>query len=534
MADTKLTDLTEQTSAPAQTDLVETVDVFDTTHDASGTSKKLTVAKLLDTLAGLTAKTTPVDADSFPMVDSEASDVSKRVTGTNLKAYLKTYFDTLYALASHNHATSDITSGTFADARIAASNVTQHQASIDHGSIAGLGDDDHTQYTLISSGAGAPGTTPSRVGLLYVDTTADDAYISTGTASSGDWTQVNNSAGSSDHGGLTGLSDDDHTQYSIITSGAGSPSATPARVGAIYIDTTADDAYMAVGTTSGDWVQIDTAAGAGEANTGSSLGTGSEVFKQKSGVDLQFRSIIAGSTKLSNTENTNDITLDVVEANINALNLSNAPAEANAEANPDVVSQAEAEAGTATTERIFTAQRVAQAIAALADIAAASDTVAGKVELATAAETDTGTDATRAVTPDGLQGSLRNIRFVKFDIAEADTDVATGTGLAEWVAPFDGTIIQNDSNKEHFMAKVKTAGTTGTMVIDIHKNGTTIMTTNKLDIETGETTTTTAATQPDLTTTTFVAGDVFTVDIDAVQTTAAQGTCFVQMAVRPD
>ena len=37
-----------------------------------------------------------------------------------------------------------------------------------------------------------------------------------------------------------------------------------------------------------------------------------------------------------------------------------------AEVNPDVVSQAEAEAGTATTERIWTAQRVAQAIAALA------------------------------------------------------------------------------------------------------------------------------------------------------------------------
>ena len=35
-------------------------------------------------------------------------------------------------------------------------------------------------------------------------------------------------------------------------------------------------------------------------------------------------------------------------------------------------------------------------------VAAASDTVAGKVELATIAETTTGTDATRSVTPDGL------------------------------------------------------------------------------------------------------------------------------------
>jgi hypothetical protein len=35
-----------------------------------------------------------------------------------------------YANASHTHATTDITSGTFADARIAQSNVTQHQAAL--------------------------------------------------------------------------------------------------------------------------------------------------------------------------------------------------------------------------------------------------------------------------------------------------------------------------------------------------------------------------------------------------------------------
>lgn len=36
--------------------------------------------------------------------------------------------------------------GTLPDACLAASNVTQHEGSIDHGSIAGLSDDDHTQY----------------------------------------------------------------------------------------------------------------------------------------------------------------------------------------------------------------------------------------------------------------------------------------------------------------------------------------------------------------------------------------------------
>lgn len=45
---------------------------------------------------GLTAKTTPVDADSMNLVDSAAANVEKKVTWANIKATLKTYFDTLY------------------------------------------------------------------------------------------------------------------------------------------------------------------------------------------------------------------------------------------------------------------------------------------------------------------------------------------------------------------------------------------------------------------------------------------------------
>jgi len=46
--------------------------------------------------ASASSKTTPIDADSFNLVDSADSNAAKRVTGTNLKAYLKTYLDTLY------------------------------------------------------------------------------------------------------------------------------------------------------------------------------------------------------------------------------------------------------------------------------------------------------------------------------------------------------------------------------------------------------------------------------------------------------
>lgn len=49
-----------------------------------------------DAITAASAKTTPVDADTMPLSDSAASNVIKKVTWANIKATLKTYFDTLY------------------------------------------------------------------------------------------------------------------------------------------------------------------------------------------------------------------------------------------------------------------------------------------------------------------------------------------------------------------------------------------------------------------------------------------------------
>lgn len=70
-----------------------------------------------------------------------------------------------------------------------------------------------------------------------------------------------------------------------------------------------------------------------------------------------------------------------------------------------LATQAEAIAGTDNT-KWMTPLRVAQAIVALATIAAASETVAGKVELATVAETITGTDTIRATHPAGVKAAI--------------------------------------------------------------------------------------------------------------------------------
>lgn len=51
---------------------------------------------IASSIVGVAGKTTPVDADTIPLIDSAASNALKELTWANLKATAKTYFDTLY------------------------------------------------------------------------------------------------------------------------------------------------------------------------------------------------------------------------------------------------------------------------------------------------------------------------------------------------------------------------------------------------------------------------------------------------------
>lgn len=67
--------------------------IGNTSGTNSGNETTTTTGALI---SGATEKTTPVDADMVGLMDSAASNVLKKLSWSNIKATLKTYFDTLY------------------------------------------------------------------------------------------------------------------------------------------------------------------------------------------------------------------------------------------------------------------------------------------------------------------------------------------------------------------------------------------------------------------------------------------------------
>ena len=84
---------------------------FDAIESAMAAAEAVNITAPI--IAASTSKTTPVDADVLPILDSAAANILKKVTWANIKATLKTYFDTLYAAVgafAASGANGDITS----------------------------------------------------------------------------------------------------------------------------------------------------------------------------------------------------------------------------------------------------------------------------------------------------------------------------------------------------------------------------------------------------------------------------------------
>ena len=79
------------------------------TNTGDSSTPAETTTTIGNMITGATSKATPVDADSLALSDSATSDILKKLTWANLKATVKTYFDTLYAAITHTHAQADIT-----------------------------------------------------------------------------------------------------------------------------------------------------------------------------------------------------------------------------------------------------------------------------------------------------------------------------------------------------------------------------------------------------------------------------------------
>jgi len=77
------------------TQLCEVADFtkLDTIEESADVTNAVNVAS---SIHGVTSKAAPVNADEIGLIDSEAANVLKKLTWTNIKATLKTYFDTLY------------------------------------------------------------------------------------------------------------------------------------------------------------------------------------------------------------------------------------------------------------------------------------------------------------------------------------------------------------------------------------------------------------------------------------------------------
>lgn len=155
-------------------------------------------------------------------------------------------------------------------------------------------------------------------------------------------------------------------------------------------------------------------------------------------------------------------------------------------------------------------------------VSAASDTTAGKIEVATTAETNTGTDATRAVSPDGLAGSYAGTKSVSIAVFAPTTDVATGDGKAYITIPE----ALNGMDLIRAQATVVTAGTTNATTVMIHNVTDAVdMLSGAISIASGGTVGTvgTINTSNDGVAT----NDVLRVDVDSVSTTAPRGLMIV-------
>lgn len=152
--------------------------------------------------------------------------------------------------------------------------------------------------------------------------------------------------------------------------------------------------------------------------------------------------------------------------------------------------------------------------------AAASLTESGPIEIATAAETTTGTDATRAVSPDGLAGSDYGKRVIQLLVTDPNgSALTTGDGKMY----FRINSVMNGWNIVAVAAHVTTVSSSGTISVQIHNVTDTVdLLSTLLTIDANEKDSSTAATAAVINSSNddVATGDEWRIDIDGAGTGA--------------
>ena len=199
---------------------------------------------------------------------------------------------------------------------------------------------------------------------------------------------------------------------------------------------------------------LSASAGSGEANTASNVGAGGVgIFKQKTGVDLEFKKLNAGSSKVTIADDTgnSEVDIDVAPANIAISSLSGAGALAG----KNTAATADIDNGAVTYAKIqnvsATDKLLGRAAAGAGDVEEIACTAAGRALLDDAS-------AAAQVTTLGLDNA--KIADLCFVIDGGGSAIATGV-KGDLEIPFACTI-----NRATLLADQS-----GSIVIDIWKDG---------------------------------------------------------------
>jgi hypothetical protein len=209
------------------------------------------------------------------------------------------------------------------------------------------------------------------------------------------------------------------------------------------------------------------------------------------------------------------------------------------------ISQAEAEAGTATTRRAFTALRVfqaaaawwaatatatGQALATAADAAAARTAIgAGTSSLAVSSTAPAALAATAAAgsSTDAARSDhahQRDIDVIVIPVGDESTPLTAGTNKVRFRMPFPATLLAVRNN-------VNLAPTGSSLIVDINEAGASVLGT-KLSIDATENSSTTAASAATITDSSLADDAEISIDIDQIGSTVAGAGLKVSLFVR--